>query len=717
MAILGKIRERSMFLIIIIALALFSFVLTGLFDSNSPLFNKDTNYVGEINGEKIAREYFAQLVDQERARTGGRGSQLQNVKTAWDNLIREKVYETQLEKSGIIVGEKDVWDAIIGQPFVQNSPIFKNEVGLFDEEKLKEYVATLKDDSLESDEGMNAWLGWLNYEKSIKTNLELSTYSNLIKAGLRVTLKEGEYEYNDQNTKMDIEYVYVPFGSVSDSLVKVTNDEIENYVREHKEDYIIEPTINLNFVKFENKATAEDEEIIKNQLRLMINDREDYSSAAKSNIKVLGLKNTTDYKEFFQENNSDTPYNDKYFTKNQLSKGIADSIAALVEGEIYGPYKEGAFLRLTKLVETKQLPDSVKSSHIIVPFAGTARSTSTKTKEEARIVIDSIYALVKNSDSKFVEIANEINTDGTKGKGGDIGWVTLNQAYSPSFDRKFADFIYENKEGSVEVVETNFGFHVIKVDEQKSPETTYKLVTFSRIIEASEKTENQVFETAETFASQLQDKGDITELAKAQGYIVQPLQGLKILDEKVSNLGNQRQIVTWAFDTSTKVNDVKRFDIDNGYAIVKISKKNKKGLSLGGSKPEIRLKLLNQKKADFLNNKMTGTTLEEISKVYDVKVNSSKAVSVGSPSLPFVGRAPELVGGINNLEENKIYKKITARNGVFAVKILKKEDPVSIENYKKYTTSIYNKLQNKNSMVYDALKKFADIEDNRAIFY
>ncbi len=113
MAILGKIRERSMFLIIIIALALFSFVLTGLFDANSPLFNKNTNYVGEINGEKIPREDFAQLVDQERARTGGRGSQMQNVKTAWDNLVREKVYATQLEKSGIIVGEKDVWDALI----------------------------------------------------------------------------------------------------------------------------------------------------------------------------------------------------------------------------------------------------------------------------------------------------------------------------------------------------------------------------------------------------------------------------------------------------------------------------------------------------------------------------------------------------------------------------------------------------------------------------
>ena len=87
MAILGKIRERSLFLIIVIALALFSFVIGDVFTRGGMGGNK--NSVGEINSENISIEEFSQLVEQERARTGTRGSQLQSVNAAWDNLVRE----------------------------------------------------------------------------------------------------------------------------------------------------------------------------------------------------------------------------------------------------------------------------------------------------------------------------------------------------------------------------------------------------------------------------------------------------------------------------------------------------------------------------------------------------------------------------------------------------------------------------------------------------
>ena len=113
MAVLSKIRERSLFLILIIAMALFAFVLSGLFDSN--MFNKNVSNIGEVNGEPITREEFGQEVELYRSRTGGRATNSQNVNNAWNSLVREKIYQTQLEKSGIVVGEKDVWDAIVAQ--------------------------------------------------------------------------------------------------------------------------------------------------------------------------------------------------------------------------------------------------------------------------------------------------------------------------------------------------------------------------------------------------------------------------------------------------------------------------------------------------------------------------------------------------------------------------------------------------------------------------
>ena len=154
MAVLSKIRERSLFLIIIIALALFSFVLSGLFDGN--MFNKTASNIGEVNGEPISREEFAQQVEFYRMRSNSAASNSQNIRNAWNSLVREKIYATQLEKSGVVVGEKDVWDAIVTQISSQNGAQFANEAGLFDQEKLKEYISTLKDNSEEDEAGSTA---------------------------------------------------------------------------------------------------------------------------------------------------------------------------------------------------------------------------------------------------------------------------------------------------------------------------------------------------------------------------------------------------------------------------------------------------------------------------------------------------------------------------------------------------------------------------------
>lgn len=718
MAILGKIRERSLFLIIIIGLALFSFVLSGVFKSNSPLFNRNPNSVGEINGENISREEFAQLVEQQRARTNNRGSQLQSVNAAWNNLIREKVYKTQLEKSGIIVGEKDVWDNIIKQPFVQNSPQFKNEAGLFDEEKFKEYIATLQDASTEDAQGKSSWLGWLNYEKNIKSNLQINTYNNLIKAGLGATLKEGEHYYFENNTTFDLEYVYIPYSFIKDSLVSVTDDDIKKFVKSHPDDYKTEASRDISFVKFDIKATPEDEQAIKQNLVSLINDREEYSSAAKSTIKLSGLINASNLEEFFNENGSDMPLDTKFYIKSKLEKAIADTIFELKVGEVYGPYKDGDYFKLSKLVAIKQLPDSVKARHILIPFRGSLRAdpSITRTEAEAKKTADSLLVVIKQNKSKFAGIAKTFSSDkGSGSKGGDLDWFTYDKMVP-----QFRDYAFENNIGDIGIVKSDFGFHIIEITGQKNVQKAVRIATFARKIEASEETENAIYQKAETFASELSNGKDMLELVKEHKedkLIVRPILGLKGMDEKVSTLGDQRQIVTWAFEKSTKENDIKRFDIDNGYAIVKLTAKHKKGLSIGNSKFKIRTDLLHEKKAGLIKGKMNGNNLQEIANEFNAKVNSSKAVSIGSPVLPGVGKATELVSILTTLKENKTYTGIELNKGVFAVRILKKENPKDLDNYSSLTNIVLRLNKLKSAKTYDAIKKLADIEDHRASVY
>jgi len=712
MAILGKIRERSLFLIIVIALALFSFVIGDVFTKGS--FGGPKNSIGEINGDNISREDFAQMVEQQKTQSGNRGNQMQYVNAAWENLVREKIYKLQLEKSGIAVGEKDVWDEILKQPFVQNSPQFKNEVGLFDEEKFKEYVATLKDAKDDDEQSRQAWLSWLEYERNIKNNLELRSYNNLITAGLGATLKEGERHYFDNNTKLDLEYVYVPYTYISDSTVTVTDDEIKAYVKKHPNDYKAEASRDINFVKFEIKATPEDEQIIKNNLQKLITDSEEYNKAAKADMIVVGFANSENTEEFFRDHSSDTPLNNNYFIKSKLNQSIADTIFKLNIGEVYGPYKEDKYFKVSKLIAVSQMPDSVKARHILIPFVGSTNDPSvTQTEDQAKVIADSLLSIVKNDKSKFADLAKTISSDkGSGAKGGDLDWFTYERMVP-----EFRDYTFENKTGEMGVVKSQFGFHIIDIQEQKNLQKTVRLATFSREITASEETENDIFQKAETFASEMSSGKNVEQIIKDQKLVVQPVVGLKAMDERVSSLNNQRQIVTWAFDKDSKVNDIKRFDIDNGYAIVKLTATHDKGLNIGAAKSTIRMMLLNEKKSQLIKEKVTGDNLQDIAKIFNVNVQSSKAVSLGSPLLPGIGRAEDIISTLIILQENKLYTNIDANNGVFSAKIIQKESPKELDNYTSSKATVSNLQKAKGSKVFVALKKFANIEDNRALFY
>ncbi len=711
MAVLSKIRERSLFLIIIIALALFSFVLSGLFDGN--LFNKTATNIGEVNGEPISREEFAQQVEFNRSRSNGRSTNSQNVNNAWSSLVREKVYQTQLEKSGVVVGEKDVWDAMVAQISSQNSPQFSNEIGLFDPEKLKEYIATLQDNSEEGENGAAAWLSWINYEKGIKKNLEQTTYNALIRAGLGSTLAEGKRDYYFQNTSVDVDYVYVPFNSIPDSLVSVSAEDMKAYIKAHAKAYTVEESRDIQFVQFKIEATEEDEKAIQEELVQMIDDREEYSNAAKSNVTVKGFKNATDMDDFNAENESDIPYDANFYNKNGLALTGSDTLFNLDLNQVYGPYKDKGFYKLSKVTAVKQLPDSVKASHILISFAGSATGdpTVTNSPEEAAKVADSLLAVVKADPSKFEDLAKELSVDKVSGaKGGDLGWFVYRTMIP-----EFRNYSFENSVGDMGVVKSQFGYHVIRIDDQKNKQKNVQIATFSIKIEPSEKTENDVYEHAETFAANLSAGKDINDLAKEENLSVRPVVSLKVFDDNIAELGSQRQIIRWSFEDATEEGSIKRFDLDNGYAVVMLSSKNKAGLS--GKGQNVRNILLNEKKAELIKERSTGSNLDEIATQNKVTKSSSLAVSNTSPVFAGVGRFVVISGVVTSLEENKLAKNIVGKSGVAFATVTKKTLPTELQNYNGNKKNLERSLTGRSLLIFEALKESSDIVDNRAVFY
>ena len=715
MAILSKIRERSVFLIFIIGMALLAFVIDPSSIQSFFQANK-INAVGEVNGETISRTDFANLVEAYKANSRNASNQ-QAMNYAWDKLVSDQIYKDQLEKAGVVVGEQDVWLSIITLPFFKNNPIFQNEGGLFDEEKVKEYISNLKDDALgtapDSPEN-NVWLSWLRTEADLRQNLEKAAYNNLVSAGLGASLKEGERNYNFKNNKVTSKFVYVPYTTIADSLITITNSEYKTYIKEHANEFEVEESRDINYVSFNIVASDEDKEAIKTEVAGFIDD-----SADKFGNPILGLKNATDALTFLDEAKSDLPYDSRFLFKNNLSTVISDDIFDANVGDIVGPYEINGFFKISKVNEFKQMPDSVQSRHIIIPFAGTSRSVSNVTKEAAKKTADSIYRLVRYSSSKFIEIADEVNTDGTKGKGGDIGWITKAQGFSPNFDIDFAEYLFNNKKGSVKVVETKFGFHIIKIDDQTEYKKAVQLITLSREITPSIDTENKFYQDAETFASDIENGADLYTLVKDNSYILAPAIGLKILEEYVPGLfGNQRQIVNWTFNDDTNVNDVKRFDVERGYVVAILSNKTAKGLSpVSKVINRIRPILINKKKAVMIADLMKGNSLEDIATSSKTNVRTASSVSLVSPTISGVGSEPAIVGAMMGAKAGELYNNIAGVKGVFAIQVTKVEVAPELPNYDVSRSRIVNELKLRTNQIYTSLKSSYDIEDYRGSMY
>ncbi|MEX6627210.1 peptidylprolyl isomerase [Tenacibaculum salmonis] len=703
MAILSKIRERSMFLILVIGLALFAFVLDP--STISDFFNASkVNEIGEVNGETISRQEFAEALDAYKTQTGNRVSEMQAAKTVWGNIIRQRIYKTQLEEAGITVGDADIMNKLYETEFIQNDPKFQTS-NILDKNKLKSYLATIKEEN-----GAD-WRNWQNYMSSLKNNLEKTAYDNLVAAGLGASLKEGEAQYLIENTKISGKYVYVPYTSIADDLVDLKQSDIKSYITKHSQEFQVPASRDINFVKFDIKATTEDEASIKAQVAKLIED-----SVTKANVSVKGLKNTTDYTTFLSENDSDVTLDTNYKFKSQVPQGIAEAIFTGKQGDVFGPYKDANQFKLSKITAVVQLPDSAKASHILIPFVGasSADATVTQTEVEAKQTADSLLAIVKESKAKFADLAKQFSSDkGSAEKGGFYDWFGYNRMV-PSF----RDFVFEGKKDAVGVVKSQFGFHVIKIDGQKNFQSVVKLATFGRKIVASEATENVVFQNAEAFALELANGKSFEEVVKDKKLTSQPAIGLKPLDETVAGIGNEREIITWSFDKDVKEGSSKRFDIEGGYVVATLTNKTKKGLmSAEKATSKVRPILTNQRKAELIEAKINGATLDEIAKSVSVTVKNATDVNLQSPTISGVGYEPKIVGAMLNAKENTVVKNVSGDKGVFAFEVVSKKLPTALPNYDSFRNRLVNERKNKTFQMYEAIKKASDIQDNMTSFY
>ena len=702
MAVLGNLRKNSFVLIAVIGMALFAFVIAGVFDGSG---FQSQEPIGKVNGEELSISDFRNQMDV--LKKSYNFNDLQALTTAWDESVRIELLNQEINELGIGSSSDHLEYFLSQSPSFNSDERFINDAGLFDVNKFSNFISELKEINPE------AYFQWSNQENQFNNQIKANTYFNLISSGLNSTFFEGKKQYSTSNSNANISFVKIPYSSIPDSLVSVKNSEISKYIKDNPEDFEQESTRSIDYVIFDESPSKKDQNDLRLRLENLLNQREEYNQVSKLNEVVPGFLTTSDLELFLSEN-SDIPYDSIYRPKGFFSSDHAQMIFNLDNNQTYGPYTDGEFLKYSKMIDKKR-NGNVRASHILVSYQGAqgASSEITRTKEDARKEASRILNLARNNPDSFSSYALEFSDGPSKSNGGDLGFFQEGMMVKP-----FNDYVFSNRVGRIGLVETDFGFHVIKV---VAKEDVVLVGTIGLKNIPSDRTSDSIFNIASKFEIDLGKSLDINKTSSDLDFEVKSLNSIGELDHDLPNMENQRRLVQWLFNEDSNVGDYKRFDLSQGgFVIVQINDKQDKGLMPARlATLTVTPILKNQKKAEMIiSENKKYTTLEDLSASNNLEIINVSALNQITPVVSQAGFEPKLVGTAFGLEIGETSSLIEGETGVYLVKLNSLNSVEEIESYSAFENQLTSKLRtNLDFNIVQSLKKSADVVDNRSDYY
>jgi peptidyl-prolyl cis-trans isomerase D len=702
MAVLGQIRQRSLFLILVIGMALFAFVISGVFDGNSASSNP-SDPIAVVNDEEIELTFYRQLV--ENTERNYSISTMQAVNSVWDQLIRATIFRQEFERLGIDAGKQQIEMILMQNQTIIQDPRFQNETGFFDFGIFTDYINQLRV------ENPQAYDNWKLQEENIVGIAKENIYYDLIKSSTGFTELEGEIAYHSQNDKVNFKYVRLPYEEVEDSLFKITNADIKQYINKRKENYKTEMSRSVRYVTFEEIASEADANQIRSDLEKLKTQRIEYNDVSKLTDTIDGLATTQNITDFIEQY-SETSFDSVYKTKGILASEYADVLFGLNTGDVFGPYKDRNQLKISRFLDRKK-GGAIKASHILITYEGSTRANPdiTRSNEEAKKLAQDLYRKARRNPNDFAQLASE-NSDGpSKTQGGDLGFFQEGMMTD-----KFFHFCNRSKVGKIGLVETEFGFHIIKVTDKEDVVLTADLV---KEIVPSEETSNSVFQKTTQFEMKSIQNKQLDTVAN--DYEVKFVQKVNLLDENLPSLPQQRNLVQWLFDNETKVGDIKRFSMtDGGYVVAQLSDITPKGtVNIELVKSEVTQEILKEKKAAYLlKTHADKKSLDALAANTDKGIETASAVTQENKVIAGAGIEPYLIGTAFALDLNKASGLIEGNSGVYMIEVTSKEIAEEMESYKAFANALQNEENIRiNNSIYEALRSSAEIEDNRQLYY
>ena len=591
MAILGQIRKRSFFLIVVIGMALFAFVISGVF-VGSGITQGQT--VGEINGEEIDYESFNLMVQQ--VQDAYRLDYSSAVDYAWEIGLQDMVLVQELEKLGINVGKEQLEQILSAQPELVSDPSFQNELGIFDFKKFTKFISDLKQ--------MNpaAYNSWKMQEQDIISLAKKNIFYNLIASSVTFTDIESDLEYHLENDKVTIDYVKVSFEDIPDSLFNISNSQVLNYVRKNKENFMMDPSRVIDYVFVPDDASNIDENNIRTNLEVIRDGIIQYNDVTKLVDSIEGFKNVKDIPEFV-DTYSEIPYEETYMSRDQLPGQFADILYGLGKGQTFGPYKDGNYYVLSRMVNKK--------------------------REEGinKVLLASIY---------------------------------------------------------------------------------------QQIVPSNE-TSNQNYRTA----SQIEFDAKNNLILDSNTLNVANYESLDPFDSQIPGIPDSRSVIKWLYEKSTNIDDVKRFNLTQGYIIAIVKSINKERLpEVADVYDDVKSKIIKTVKFDYLNKNYKNPSLELLTENFNVDVQRATAITQNDPVLVGAGAEPYIIGAAFALDPGEVSSLLLGNNGIYIIKSISREVAEDLSFNSAISSAMTDReIERISSIIVEVLKSNAEIIDNRSLYY
>ncbi|MDB5142942.1 MAG: peptidylprolyl isomerase [Mucilaginibacter sp.] len=703
MGIMNYLRERmGKILAIVIGLALFAFIIGEVLRSGSSFFHSDRNELGEVAGEKVAYDEFSkrleQNTDQFKQQSGqsNLNAQFTNYiqENTWNEYVSQIILSKEVEKLGLTVSGDEAQSMVSGNnPNPQIVQAFGDpKTGQLDKTRLNAFLNNLK--TAKADDPMK--VQWTQFITQMIEGKTAEKYISLVTNGLYVNALDTKDDYESKNKLVNFKYVTLDYASIPDSKVTLTDDDYKSYYDEHKSEFTNKQELrSLDYVSFNASPSKEDSAAIKDQIEKLI----------------PAFKSSTNDSLFVQVN-AETKAPFVYKRKGQLGDPKLDTVMfGAQKGFIYGPYLSNGSYKLAKLVDSRVSPDSVKARHILLDVNQNGGLQKTQAKA------DSLKKLIDGGKS-FEDLARVYSIDKQSGEqGGELGTFGRGKMV-PVFE----DAVFNGKKGDLKIVTSQFGVHLIQIEDQKGSSQVAKVAVVDKPITPSAKTQSAAYSKAQAFLGSL-TKDNFDAQAKKAGLAVKTAADVNALAYGLPGLDNAREVVRWAFKAEKGDFADQVYVVGDQYIIPTLTTIKPKGISpLDVVKKQIEPAVRNHVKAKQLADKLQAAengsaSIDQVAQKSGSKVVPVQNVVFANPVIPGLSLEYKVIGTVFGSQPNKISKPVEGEHGVYVFVVDNFINPAPLTNAIREREQIGQALmQRSQGQVFDALKDKANVKDYRSKF-